>query len=64
MDQAIELLEKQIRANTVEMKIIAFEYIRCECVWDRVELQRTFKKIEQQNLALEKVIDKLLFLEA
>ena len=62
--QAIMLLEKQIEANALEMKIIAFDFIRKGSLGaDTIGLRNRFAELEQRNIALEKAIDEMLFLE-
>lgn len=62
--QAIMLLEKQIEENSLEMKIIAFDFIRKGNLGaDTIGMKNRFAELEQQNIALEKAIDQMLFLE-
>lgn len=62
--QAIMLLEKQIEENSLEMKILAFDFIRKGNLGvDTVGCRNRFAELEQQNIALEKAIDQMLFLE-
>ena len=62
MRQAITLLEKQIEENALEMKIVAFEYIRSTGMTNS-SLKQKFIELEQRNIALEQAVDKLLELE-
>lgn len=64
MRQAINLLEKQIEANALEMKVIAFDFIRQGSLGaQNVNLKNRFMELEQQNIALEKAVDAMLELE-
>lgn len=61
MRQAINLLEKQIESKALEMKILAFDYIRG--MGER-DIKEKFFKLEERNTALEQAVDELLSLEA
>ena len=55
MKDSIKLLENMIDNNSLQMKLLAFEYIRGE--HGRRDLKVKFQELENKNVALNEAID-------
>ena len=56
MNDAIKLLENMINNNSVQMRMIAVDYIRTEN-YQSAHLKEKFKVLENKNLALNEALD-------
>ena len=56
MNDAIKLLENMINNNSMQMRMIAVDYIRTEN-YQSAHLKEKFKVLENKNLALNEALD-------